>query len=196
MRRWPADLTAARASLWRRLDEPHVAPIVTFADKLAVGRGLLPGAVPYPDPDGGGIHACVLFLLNDPGDGATDSRMLTVLNDDPTSRKQRGAIDHTGFDRSAALHWNGIPWPVAKSERQRNVAAGATALLDLLPLLDDLRGVLALGEFGRKVWEAANRRSARYSGLAYRASDHPCYSPCATKLDPAYAWAAEVATGG
>jgi hypothetical protein len=29
--------------------------------------------VPYPD--GGGVHPRVLFLLNDPGDGATDSRM-------------------------------------------------------------------------------------------------------------------------
>lgn len=106
---WPASLPAARADLWRRLDEPHVAPIVAFADQLAARRGLDAGAVPYPDPDGGGVHARVLFLLNDPGDGATDSRMLTVLNDDPTSRKQLGAIDHTGFDRSTALHWNGIP---------------------------------------------------------------------------------------
>lgn len=196
MSRWPADLTAARDALWGRLGEPHVAPLVAFADQLAAGRGLSAGAVPYPDPDGGGVHARVLFLLNDPGEGATRSRMLTVLNTDPTSSKQRGAIDHTGFDRGVALHWNGIPWPVPKRGRPRNVPAGATALLQLLPLLGDLRGVLALGEFGRKVWEEAVGRTERYRGLAYRSSDHPCYSPYATKLDPAYAWAAEVATRG
>ncbi|HVV19415.1 MAG TPA: hypothetical protein VHF06_08270, partial [Pseudonocardiaceae bacterium] len=84
----------ARALLWARLTEPHVARLVTLADELARGQDLPVGvgAVPYPDADGGGIHAQVLFLLNDPGEGArVDSGgtgMLCLLNDDQTTRKQ------------------------------------------------------------------------------------------------------------
>ena len=54
-------LTEARALLWARLNEPHVAPLVTLADDIARSRGLPTGvgAVPYPDPDGAGVHGSV-----------------------------------------------------------------------------------------------------------------------------------------
>jgi hypothetical protein len=45
----------------------------------------------------------VLFLLNDPGDGAQfrtgGSGMLTILNEDQTSRKQRAAVEASGLNR-------------------------------------------------------------------------------------------------
>ncbi len=199
MSRWPADLPAARADLWQRLDEPHVAPLVEFADEIAEERGMGRGAVPYPDPDGGGVNARVLFLLNDPGDGAKNtgggSGMLTILNTDMTSIKQRTAIDHTGFDRSAALHWNGIPWPVAKADRSRQITPAATALLRLLGKLDDLNGVITFGEFALKVWTAANRRTERYHGLEHVHSAHPERSSY-VNLDAAYARAGDIATRG
>lgn len=199
MNHWPADLPTARAALWKRLDESHVAPLVELADDLAAGRGMVRGAVPYPDPDGGGVRARVLFLLNDPGDGAKNvgcgSGMLTILNTDMTSSKQRKAVDHTGFDRGAALHWNGIPWPVAKADRSRQITPAATALLRLLDMLDDLNGVITLGEFALKVWTAANRRTGQHHGVEHVHSAHPERSSYVA-LDAAYARAAEIASRG
>jgi hypothetical protein len=114
-----------------------VAPLVKFADDPARERGLPTGigAVPYPDPDATGVHARVLFLLNDPGEGAMEdsgSGLLAMINTAPTSRTQRKAVSACGFDRSIALHWNGIPWPVAENARDRNVAPASVALARLL----------------------------------------------------------------
>jgi hypothetical protein len=54
-----------------RVREPRVAPLSDLADKIAAAEGLPSGAVPYPDPDFGGIHAGALFLLDNPGLRAT-----------------------------------------------------------------------------------------------------------------------------
>ncbi|MBA2308511.1 MAG: hypothetical protein H0W01_04235 [Pseudonocardiales bacterium] len=112
-----------------------MAALVKFAEEIATNSGLMPGAVPYPDPDGGGVNARVLFLLNDPGDGAKSgtggSGMLTILNEDQTSRKQRAAVEASGLDRSLTLHWNAVPWPVPRGAAAQHVAAGARSLIRL-----------------------------------------------------------------
>jgi hypothetical protein len=88
--------------------------------------------VPYPNPDGGGVHARVLLLLNDPGDGAMSgtggSGMLTIDNDEQTSRQQRKAVRATGLNLAVSLRWNGIQWPTAV-KRRSDVRPGAVALL-------------------------------------------------------------------
>lgn len=153
---------------------------MSFADELATSRGLPAGSVPYPDPDGGGVNARVLFLLNDPGDGAladSGSGMLTVLNEDPTSNRQRSAFVASGLDRSLTLHWNGIPWPVTKAEKPMHVAAGARALLRLFDHLDEVAVVVTLGKFALGAWTEACAQTARFRGVVHFNSQHPLYSP-------------------
>jgi hypothetical protein len=191
-----ADLARVRADQWRRRREPHVAPLQEFADRLAAARGLPPGAVPYANPDGGGIGARVLLLLNDPGPKAVvnggGSGMLTIDNDDPTSRQQRKAVRETGLRLATAVHWNGIPWPVAASSRSGQVRHGAVALAELLELLPDLRGMVTLGRFARQVW-AQTRSSGRWGHLAHAAGPHPIASVPGVELVAAYRRAVEFA---
>jgi hypothetical protein len=188
----------AVASLRARLIEPHVAPLVEFADDIAREHGLPAGvgAVPYPDPDGGGVRARVLFLLNDPGNGARidagGSGMLCMLNGDQTTRKQLDAVRASRLDRRTALHWNAIPWPVPRNQRDRNVAPATSALLRLLGILPDLRGVIALGAYARRVWAAAGELDPNLAGLAYLHSTHPERSST-VDLRRAYRYAAEIA---
>jgi uracil-DNA glycosylase len=191
-------LAEARALLWARLNEPHVAPLVTLADDIARSRGLPTGvgAVPYPDPQGAGVHARVLFLLNDPGDGARvdsgGSGMLCLLNKDQTTRKQLDAIRDSRLERRLTLHWNAIPWPVAPNERDRNIAPAVSALLLLLDTLHSLRGVVALGAYARRVWKETAQRDRRLGGLAYVHSAHPARSST-VDLRQAYRRAAGIA---
>jgi hypothetical protein len=90
----------------------------------------------------------VLFLLNDPGDGALQNSggtgMLSMTNSDPTTTRQLRAIQASGFDRRIALHWNGIPWPAPKQERNGQVPRAAEALDELLAAYASL----ALGKAG------------------------------------------------
>lgn len=189
---------AARAALWERRNESHVAPLIKFADELSAARAMAPGSVPYADPDGGGVMARVLFLLNDPGDGAQSgsggSGMLTILNEDQTSRKQRAAVEAAGLDRSLTLHWNAVPWPVPKGTAGRNVNAGARSLVRLMELLPNLRGILALGATARSVAAEVQVISARTRHLEIHHSAHPERSSNVA-LFAAYGWAAALANG-
>jgi hypothetical protein len=172
-----------RSQLWARRDEAHVAPLVAFADRLAAAQGLPVGvgAVPYPDPDGAGVRARVLFLLNDPGAGALQNSggtgMLSMINRDPTTTRQLKALHDSGLDRRMALHWNAIPWPVAESERNRQVPEAVEALAKLLDVLSrhggELRGVVTLGIYARKVWTALPARPAHGPALQHHTSAHP-----------------------
>jgi hypothetical protein len=172
-------LALARDDQWSRRGEPHVAPLVAFADRLAIARGLPPGvgAVPYPNPNGGGVHARVLLLLNVADGGARidtgGSGMLTIDNDDRASLRQRKAVRETGLDLATALHWNAIPWFVAEDERPHHVREGARALLERLELLPDLRGVVVLGRWSRKVWAQARGMTSRYRHLAHAQGADP-----------------------
>jgi hypothetical protein len=193
----PAARATARRALWDRRSEDHVAPLVQFADALGAERGLPSGTVPYVDPDGGGVHSRVLFLLNDPGDGAQSgtggSGMLTMLNEDQTSRKQRAAVEASGLERSVAMHWNAVPWPVPKGTAPKHVSAGGRSLVRLVELLPDLRGILALGATARLVTDEVQVISSRVRGLEFNHSAHP-ERPSNAALFDAYRWAAAIAT--
>lgn len=195
----PAALAHARADQWGRRHEPHVASLVEFADRLAAAQGLPTGvgAVPYPNPDGAGVHARVLLLLNVADGGARidtgGSGMLTIDNDDRASARQRWAVDAVGLDLTTALHWNAIPWFVPQPERRRHVPNGARALVELLALLPDLRGVVLLGAWARDVWAYRRSMGNRYGHLAQSTGDDPTRTSNANLL-ASYQRAVEFAT--
>ena len=106
-----------------------------LADEIAAARGLPRGAVPYPGPAFGGVHARALVLLEAPGP-ATDigkgSGLLSLENDDPTAAR---AYRTAGLDVARCVHWNLVPRPTAgyeaptlvgphPSNRGMNVAPG------------------------------------------------------------------------
>lgn len=174
-----AELAGIRETLARRLGEPHVSPLVAFTDDVAEERGLPRGALPYPDPDGGGVHAQVLVLLAAPSPPARKetggSGLLTIDNDDRISGRQRGAVRAAGLPRAKTVSWNAVPWPA--DDAAPHCVAGARSLIALIGLLDDLRVVVTLGSIARDVWSIAGEWSPRAGAIptvhaGLRASDH------------------------
>lgn len=74
-----------RAGKRRRLHEPHIQPLTALIERWRQeGR-----PVPWADPDSGGIHSKILFLLESPGPAASDehgSGFISSDNADPTAR--------------------------------------------------------------------------------------------------------------
>ena len=74
-----------------RLREEHVAPLQALVDEIRdPGSGIREerdtDAVPYVDPDSGGVGARVLFIVESPaGPGALRSGMLSPNDDDETA---------------------------------------------------------------------------------------------------------------
>jgi len=151
----PAVVAAKRA----RVREPHVAPLSELADKIAEAEGLPAGAVPYPDPDFGGIQARALFLLDNPGPrakiGTSGSGLLSIDNN-PSAARAHAAYQRFHLDHGMCLHWNVCPFPTAldqssTAERIRAVRH-TTELLKLLPRLEL---VVLLGRAAEDGWRRA-----------------------------------------
>ncbi len=151
-----------------RAGEPHVAPLVELADRIAIARGLPSGQaeVPYPDPDGGGVHARALFLLSDPGP-ATDldhargngSGLLSIDNDDPTAQRLWGTYKDVGLERRQCLHWNAVPFPIAGRQPSTTEKNEATAwTIELLRMLPRLRIVVLMGRVAEDSWRRATEQ--------------------------------------
>ena len=103
-----SEFLAAKQTRWW---EEHVAPINQYVDQIQhevaaewaqdPARQGRPVFVPYVDPDSGGVHAKVLFLLESPaGPAALGSRMLSPDNDDETAKNMWTAYAVTGMPGS------------------------------------------------------------------------------------------------
>lgn len=137
-----------------RLEEPHVAPIQELVREIRSATG--DPAVPYADPDGGGVRARVLFVLEAPaGAAAHGSGMLSPDNDDQTAANIWGLYRESGLQRSRCTHWNAVPWYLGDGSRVRaakrsDIEAGAAWLDRLIDLLPELRLVVAMGVAARR----------------------------------------------
>lgn len=137
-----------------RLFDPHIAPVNHFVLEFAADR---PSGVPSVDPDSGGVNARVLVLLKAPGRAAAHgSGMISADNDDPTAANVWSAYAKTGLSRSAAMHWNAVPWFVGTTASlgkptAADLTAGRRALQRLIGMLPDLRVVIAMGATARSV---------------------------------------------
>jgi uracil-DNA glycosylase len=143
------EFLAAKQARW---DEPHIAPINALSLQMT-REGL--GDVPRIDPDSGGIHARVMFLLEAPARAAAHSSgMLSADNDDATAQHVWEAYAESGLRRAWGIHWNVVPWYVGTDTKIRAVTPAETwqgvrwtrQLLDLLP---NLRVIVAMGVAAR-----------------------------------------------
>lgn len=129
-----------------RLSEPHVAPLVALADEIAAARALSRAAVPYPDPDTGGIHARPVFLLSTPGLAAKmgeGSGLLSLENDDPTAERVFHAYRRRGSTSGGASTGTPCRGPQpGRTPTGAEVTAGLPWLARRLALLPELRMVV------------------------------------------------------
>jgi uracil-DNA glycosylase len=135
---------AAREALRARLQEPHIAPITAFVDRLQARHA---ERIPYVDPNTGGVKARLLFVLKRPGPRAVESGFLSISNHDLTAKYMLELLGEAGIPYSEIMVWNIVPWfaPREQTMTREEIAAGAGYLNDLLTLLPHLRSVVLVG---------------------------------------------------
>jgi len=130
-----------------------VAPVQALVRRIREFSG--DPAVPYVDPDSGGINSRVLFLLEAPASAAAHgSTMLSPDNDDGTAANIFRLYQESGLRRDHAIHWNAVPWYIGDGTKIRaakrvDIAEGNRWLTELIDLLPDLRLVVATGAVAR-----------------------------------------------
>jgi uracil-DNA glycosylase len=136
------------AAKYTRSTEPHVAPINRLAARIAAATD---SVVPGADPDGGGIDARVLLLLETPSRaGGYTTGLISIDNDDTAAANLWRGLAAVGLDRRLVLVWNAVPWYVGSADKIRSptpgeITAGLGWLRELLDLLPDLRAVACFG---------------------------------------------------
>ncbi|MGM1065209.1 hypothetical protein [Saccharothrix sp. Mg75] len=161
-----------------RLGEPHIAPFVALADEIAAARGLMPGDVPYPDPEFAGTAAQALVLLQSPGPKtakANGSGLLSLENDDPSAERCYHQYRRAGVNWHQILHWNTVPWPTVSPYPSRKGISDARQWLPrLLALLPEIEAVLLLGSIARVEWRrAATTKLIELLGVPVFVGPHP-----------------------
>lgn len=131
------------------LDQQHIAPLTAFVHALRARMGS-EYAIPYFDPQDGGIDADCLFLLEAPGAKAVESGFVSRNNPDETARNFLLLNRAAGIDRRRTVIWNIIPWYVGSGNKIRPATAGdirsaAAPLGTLLSLLTSLHSIVLVG---------------------------------------------------
>ena len=163
------------AAKYTRSTAPHVAPINALAAQIAAATdGIVPGA----DPDGGGVDARVLLLLETPSRaGGYTTGLISIDNDDTAAANLWRGLDAVGLDRRLVLVWNAVPWYVGSPDKIRSptpgeITAGLAWLRRLLDLLPKLRVVACFGRAAaRAVLPLRPELTAR--GLSLLEAPHP-----------------------
>jgi uracil-DNA glycosylase len=139
-----------------RVHDPHVAPLNALVKAWRQqGRD-----VPWVDPDLGGIHSRILFLLESPGPASSTAHGSAIIspdNNDQTARRFRRLSGEAGLDPRTYVSWNVVPWYVSATGNAANAtsADGAEALPYLhqfAALLTELRVVVVMGGFAEHWW--------------------------------------------
>jgi len=138
-----------RAARLARVDNPHVRPLNQLVRRIRREAGL-GSAVPFFDPDDGGIEARCLFLLEAPGPRAVASRFVSRNNPDETAKNFLLLNREAGLDRKLTVSWNIVPWYIGtrakiRPARSGDIARGLEYLEPLIASLPKLRVVLLVG---------------------------------------------------
>jgi uracil-DNA glycosylase len=163
------------AAKYTRSLESHVAPINRLAARIAAATD---SVVPGADPDGGGVDARVLLLLETPSRaGGYTTGLISIDNDDTAAANLWRGLDAVGLDRRQVLVWNAVPWYVGSADKIRSptpaeITAGLAWLRQLLGLLPALRVVAC---FGRAAARAVLplRPEMQTRGLTLLEAPHP-----------------------
>lgn len=149
----PETLAARRA----RLQEPHIAPLTAFAERLRHSEAL--GAcfdVPDFDPRSGGVHSEILLLLESPGPKVAQTGFASPDNPDRTAENLSCLLKLAGISRERCLLWNIVPWQLSAAgvvtPTAAQVRAATPATLELLTLLPALRVVVLVGAKAQGGW--------------------------------------------
>ena len=163
------------AAKYTRSTAPHVAPINALAARIAAATDAV---VPGADPDGGGVEARVLLLLETPSRaGGYTTGLISIDNDDTAAANLWRGLDAVGLDRRFVLVWNAVPWYVGSADKIRSptpaeITAGLAWLRHLLDLLPGLRVVVCFGRAAaRAVLPLRSELAAR--GLTLLEAPHP-----------------------
>ena len=136
-----------------RIGEPHVRVLNRMVEEWRQGPDG-PRVVPWFDPDGGGVRARVLVLMETPGPQtvrAGRAGFSSEDNDDPTAAALRRARSGAGLARLDYLRWNVVPWPLHDSAGRRRAPLVADldearpALRAVFDVLGRLELVVAVG---------------------------------------------------
>lgn len=147
-----AGATGWSVSRLTRIDEPHVREL----NEMVRGwRAADPGRrIPWFDPEGGGVSASVLILMEAPGPRtvrAGGSMFCSEDNDDGTARTFAGLRAAAGLSRARCVRWNVVPWAVTGSDgrwrapRDTDLRHAAPMLAAVLAALPALQVVIAMG---------------------------------------------------
>lgn len=147
----------------RRLSEPHVASLTRLVQEINADHDHA-HAVPWFDPNDGGVHAKVLFLAENPGPKASahkGSGFVSADNDDGTAENFFELRDIAGLARDRLVTWNIVPWYQATTDTKTanptnaDIAQAQPWLEKLLRLLPEVRLVITLGVHARNGWMRA-----------------------------------------
>lgn len=196
-RGWPTRTRAHRSKRFlaakrARLGEPHVAALNDLVQEIRADRqtasaravdvpGIEQAVVPWFDPDGGGVSARLLVLLEAPGPKSVEPRgsgIISADNDDSTAEAFFRLREEAGLPRDALVAWNVVPWFLPDGDSFANasevdVRAAARWLDRLLDLLPDLRFVLPMGVPATSGWVQLRARSPAARALPWQDVPHP-----------------------
>jgi hypothetical protein len=130
------------------------------------------------DPFGGGVHARVMYLAQDPSSTASQTGFISPDNNDASARATTEACAEAGLSDHERVHWNVYPWwleapcetAVEWSDRL------ATQLLgELFELLPSIESVVLVGSKAERSWERLCRSLTVRSTIRTWAGPHPSY---------------------
>jgi len=131
------------------LSQSHIAPLTAFVRELRARMGD-EYAIPYFDPEDGGVRADCLFLLEAPGPKAVASGFVSRNNPDETARNFFLLNREVGLHRKRTVTWNIVPWYVGSGKRIRpanteDIDAAKEPLRALLSILPSLHSIVLVG---------------------------------------------------
>jgi uracil-DNA glycosylase len=181
------DRAVVEDKLARRF-EPHVKALNELVEEINQETGK---RAPWFDPDGGGVHAKVLFLLETPGthaDGDKGSGFISADNNDGTAETFFRIRDQAGLPRNQLVAWNIVPWYLPDGNRaghatRQDIAEAQPWLVKLMGLLgQDLRLVVPMGVPARDGWMRLLATNPSIPLLPTLALPHP--SPMNLHIQP------------
>lgn len=167
------------ASKIARLNDPKVKPLNALVRRIDAARG--EESTPWFDPDGGGVAARVLMLLECPGAKSSRGRgsgIISLDNDDQTAANLFTLQQEAGLARAWAVNWNVVPWYLPAGTRTANASAAdvrqATPWLsEVISLLPRLSVVVLMGRRAQQGWDLYVAAPGSRTDLSTARCPHP-----------------------